>query len=199
MNDVLQKIWKPLVGLLIGIFIGLAINLPSCNKQDPPKTIKVPVHDTVTIDSIQIKWKEKPVEVLRIDTFYTTKDGDTIKTPEIPIIKKVYEDTISTDSTSTEIKIQYSGFNASINGIELRHNYFNKTQIIPEKKKLISPFIFVEGGPSFNQTFKQIDGAEVGIGAGIYIKDSWGLGASYNLDVKKELNHTVKLQLYKKF
>jgi len=52
MNNVLQKIWKPLVGLLIGIFIGLAINLPSCNKQDPPKIIKVPVHDTITIDSI---------------------------------------------------------------------------------------------------------------------------------------------------
>jgi len=55
--------------------------------------------------------------VIRIDTFYTTKEGDTIKVPDIPITKKVYEDTISTDSTSTEIKIQYSGFNASINEI----------------------------------------------------------------------------------
>jgi hypothetical protein len=52
MNNVLQKIWKPLVGVLIGIFIGLAINLPSCNKQDPPEIIKVPVHDTIRIDSI---------------------------------------------------------------------------------------------------------------------------------------------------
>ena len=132
----MKDIWKYIIPLVIGFVIGILINIPSCKKVEP-QVIKVPVHDTITIDSIQIKWKERPVEVLRIDTFYTTKDGDTIKTPEIPIIKKVYEDTISTDSTSTEIKIQYSGFNASIDEIQLRHNYYNTKEIIVKEPKRV--------------------------------------------------------------
>lgn len=136
MKEFLKKHWTNILSWIIGLVIGVLLNIPTCKKIEP-EVIKVLVHDTITIDSIQIKWKEKPVEVLRIDTFYTTKEGDTIKTPEIPIIKKVYEDTISTDSTSTEIKIQYSGFKASIDEIQLRHNYYNTKEIIVKEPKRV--------------------------------------------------------------
>jgi hypothetical protein len=132
MNEFLKKIWKPICIFLVGIFIGLMINVPSCNPTQEPQIIKVPVHDTITIDSIQIKWKEKPVEVLRIDTFYTTKEGDTIDLNDLPIEYKTYKDTIKTDSTSTEININYHGFSSGIDRISLIHNYYNTTQIVPE-------------------------------------------------------------------
>lgn len=174
MTEFLKKIWKPICIFLVGIFIGLMINVPSCNPTQEPQIIKVPVHDTITIDSIQIKWKEKPVEVLRIDTFYTTKDGDTIETPEIPIIKKVYEDTIFTDSTSTEIRIQYSGFNASIDEIWLRHNYYNSKEIIIKPPKKIGLVWFVGAGVGYGvhgsmNTGTFGHGPEVGITVGIGI------------------------------
>lgn len=149
MNEFLKKNCKYLITLIIGFVIGIMINIPSCQKQPEPQIIKVPVHDTITIDSIQIKWKEKPVEVLRIDTFYTTKNGDTIKTPEIPITKKVYEDTISTDSTSTEIKIQYSGFNANIDEIQLRHNYYNSREVIVQPPKKVGLVWYVGLGAGY--------------------------------------------------
>lgn len=167
----MKDIWKYIIPLVIGFVIGILINIPSCKKVEP-QVIKVPVHDTITIDSIQIKWKERPVEVLRIDTFYTTKDGDTIKTPEIPIIKKVYEDTISTDSTSTEIKIQYSGFNASIDEIQLRHNYYNTKEIIVKEPKRVGLVWFVGayvgyGGHGSINTGTFGHGPEVGVGIGL--------------------------------
>jgi hypothetical protein len=78
-----------------------------------------------------------------------TKDGDTVKVPDIPITKKVYEDTISTDSTSTEIKIQYSGFNASIDEIWLRHNYYNSKEIIVKEPKKVGLVWYVGLGVGY--------------------------------------------------
>lgn len=174
MNNFLKKNYKYFIVLIIGFVVGILINIPSCSKQPEPQIIKVPVHDTITIDSIQIKWKERPVEVLRIDTFYITKSGDTIQTPEIPIIKKVYEDTISTDSTSTEIKIQYSGFNASIDEIQLRHNYYNTKEIIVKEPKKVGLVWYVGVGAGYGihgslNTGTFDHGPEIGITAGIGI------------------------------
>lgn len=174
MTEFLKKNYKYLIAIIVGFVIGIMVNIPSCSKLPDPQIIKVPVHDTVRIDSIQIKWKEKPVEVLRIDTFYTTKDGDTIETPEIPIIKKVYEDTISTDSTSTEIRIQYSGFNANIDEIWLRHNYYNSKEIITKPPKKIGLVWFVGAGVGYGvhgsmNTGTFGHGPEVGITVGIGI------------------------------
>lgn len=174
MNDFLKKNYKYFVGVILGFIIGILINIPSCQKQPEPQIIKVPVHDTITIDSIQIKWKEKPIEVLRIDTFYMTKDGDTVKVPDIPIIKKVYEDTISTDSTSTEIKIQYSGFNASIDEIWLRHNYYNSKEIIVKEPKKVGLVWYVGLGAGYGvhgsmNTGTFGHGPQVGITVGLGI------------------------------
>ena len=133
----MKDVWKYIVPLLIGIVIGILINIPSCQKQPEPKIIYKEVHDTVTIDSVRIKWKTKLVEVYRIDTFYVKESGDTVKLDSLPIEKKVYQDTIVNDSTSTEIQVNYHGFNAGIDNIQLRHNYFEKeTTIVKEPKKV---------------------------------------------------------------
>lgn len=137
MKQFLKDIWKYIISLVIGIILGILINLPSCQKQ--PETIieYKEVHDTVTIDSIRIQWKTKPVNVYLIDTFYVKESGDTIKLDSLPVTEYQYKDTIKTDTTSTEMVIYYSGFNASLDSIWLKHNYFEKeTTIVKEPKKV---------------------------------------------------------------
>lgn len=131
-----KKVLKTLSIFLLGTIIGILINIPSCYKQQP--AIKyVPVHDTITVEKERIVWKTKPVEVYLIDTFYIKESGDTVKLDSVPITEYQYKDTIKTDSTSTEMAIYYSGFNASLDSIWLKHNYFEKeTTIVKEPKKV---------------------------------------------------------------
>jgi len=137
-KEFLKQSWKYLLPLVMGIVIGILINLPSCNK-DPEIIIKYkPVHDTITITKDSIVKKTKIKYISTIDTFYINKETkDTIYLSNLPIEHKQYSDTIKTDSTSTEIQINYSGFNSSIDSIYLRHNYFEKeTTIIKPTKKV---------------------------------------------------------------
>lgn len=148
MKDFFKKeIWKYLVSLIVGLGIGILINIPSCSKQ--PETIVeyIPVYDTITITKDSIVYKTKPVNVYLIDTFYVKESGDTVKLDSIPITEYQYKDTIKTDTTSTEIMVNFHGFNAGIDSINLVHNYFEKqTTIIKEKKVGWVWFLGVSGG-----------------------------------------------------
>ena len=104
-------------------------------------------HDTVTIIKDSIVYKTKIKNVYYTDTFYVKESGDTVKLDSLPITEKIYEDTIKTDSTSTEIKIEYSGFNAEINNIWLRHNYFEKEVTIVQPPKKVGWVWFIGVGP----------------------------------------------------
>lgn len=168
-----KKVLKTLSFFLLGIIMGVLINIPSCNKQQP--NIKyIPVHDTITITKDSIVYKTKPVNFYFHDTLYVKESGDTVKLDSLPITEYVYQDTIKTDSTSTEIKINYHGFDAGIDNINLIHNYFEKqTTIVKEPKKVgIVWFVGAYAGygvhGSINTgTFGH--GPEVGIGVGIGI------------------------------
>lgn len=174
MKQFLKDIWKYIIPLVIGIILGILINLPSCQKQ--PETIieYKEVHDTVIIDSIRIQWKTKPVNVYLIDTFYVKESGDTIKLDSLPVTEYQYKDTIKTDTTSTEMVIYYSGFNASLDSIWLKHNYFEKqTTIIKEKKIGLVWYIGIDAGfgGHIDIPAKQIGwgpqfGIHVGVGIG---------------------------------
>lgn len=147
MKQFLKDIWKYIIPLVIGVILGILINLPSCQKQ--PETIieYKEVHDTVTIDSIRIQWKTKPVNVYLVDTFYIKESGDTVKLDSLPITEYQYKDTVKTDTTSTEITVNYHGFNAGIDSINLTHNYFEKqTTIIKEKKIGLVWYIGIDAG-----------------------------------------------------
>ena len=168
------EIWKYLTPLIIGFIVGILINIPSCKKVDPE--IKyIPVHDTVTIKKDSIIYKTKPVEVYFRDTFYIKESGDTVKLDSIPITQYKYQDTISTDSTSTEIMINFHGFDAEIDSINLVHNYFNKQEIIVKEPKKVGLVWFVGfyggyGGHGNINAEPHFDhGPEIGVGAGIGI------------------------------
>lgn len=194
-----KKILNYILVAIFGMLLGLIINMPSC-KGPKVETVYIPVHDTVTIDSIRIEQKTNIVYKTRIDTFYITSKQDTVYLTNLPIEWKQYQDTIKTDSTSTEIKIDYHGFSSGIDNVSLSHHYYNKTEIVPEKKKNVSPFIMAEIGPSMNPTFTNYTGLTVGVGAGLYIKDSWGIGASLDLNMRGTGDDlSIKAQLYKKF
>lgn len=194
MGNILVKYWKYLLLFAVGIFLGLMINIPSCKNDNT--IIYTPVHDTIVVDSIRIQEKTNIVYKDKIDTFYVVK-ADTVYLKDLPIEYKIYKDTIKTDSTSTEIEIDYHGFSSGIDKVYLSHQYYFKHEIIPEQKKRISPFVFVEIGPMFYPSFKDVNGIALGAGAGIYVKDKWGIGASYNFNTN--LDHVVKLQLYRKW
>lgn len=144
MKEFLKQVWKYLLPLIIGLIIGIAINIPSCNKQPDVIVEYVEKHDTITVTKDRIVEKTKIKYVDRIDTFYVTKAGDTIQIPDLPITKKIYEDTIKTDSTSTEIKINYSGYNAEIDNVWLKHNYYNQKEVIIKEPKRVG-FVWCVG------------------------------------------------------
>lgn len=137
MKEFLKNIWKYLIPLVIGFVIGVLINIPSCQKQPETKIEYIEKHDTITVEKERIVEKTKIKYVDRIDTFYVKESGDTVPVQDLPIEHKVYEDTLKTDSTSTKIKIEYSGFNASVDAIYMDHQYYEKqTTIIKQPKKV---------------------------------------------------------------
>ena len=98
MKEIWDKIWKYLVALAIGIFIGFMINIPSCNKVEQ-NIIKIPVHDTVKIDSIGIEQNTKIKYITTVDTSHIVQKQDTIYLKDIHIEYKPYKDTNLQDST----------------------------------------------------------------------------------------------------
>lgn len=198
MKELWDKIWKYLAALVIGIFIGFMINIPSCNKVEP-NIIKVPVHDTVKVDSIRIEQNTKIKYITTVDTFYIVQKQDTIYLKDFPIEYKTYKDTISTDSTSAELKINYHGFSAGIDDVNLIYSYNNKKEIVPEKKKSISPFIMLEVGPIMNYDFSGVRGASIGLNAGLILKNNFGFTAGYQLNASKDIQHVVKIGVIKQF
>lgn len=175
MKDFFKEAWKYLVPLIIGIVIGILTHLPSCDKQPKVKIEYIPVHDTIEIPKDSIIYKTKPVNVYLVDTFYVKASGDTVKLDSLPITEYQYKDTIKTDTTSTEIMVNYHGFNAGIDSISLIHNYFEKqTTIIKEKKIGIVWYIGIGAGFGGQLGIKNnvVDfnyGPQVGIHGGIGI------------------------------
>lgn len=123
----LKKHYKYLIFLGIGIIIGILINIPSCKKQEP-KIIPVTIHDTIVVEKERIKENTKTKYITKLDTFYIIKT-DTIYIKDLPIEHKEYQDTIVTDSSKTTIDIQYHGFNADIDSLNIINTFIRKDQV----------------------------------------------------------------------
>ena len=162
-KQILKQLSSILICVCIGIGIGLLLQLPACNKVDT-KYVEIPVHDTVTVTKTEIQEKTIVKYTSLLDTFYI-HNSDTVYV-ELPIAHKEYSDTIKTDSISTEIKIEYSGFNAEIDSVFIKHNYFRTQETIIKKPRKIGLDVvvgpYVGYGANFNQGFNH--GVEVGIG-----------------------------------
>ena len=67
--------------------------------------------------------------VTLVDTFLVTVPGDTVYI-DIPIDYKEYRDTIKTDSTSVDLKINYHGWNSDIDSIRLNYTFSSEREVI---------------------------------------------------------------------
>lgn len=178
MKEFFQKHWNTILSLIIGLAIGVLINIPTCKKIEP-KIEYIERHDTVTVEKERIVEKTKIKYIDRVDTFYVKESGDTVEITDLPIEHKIYEDTIKNDSTSTEVKIEYSGYAAQVDGVYIRHNYLEKQETIIQQSKRVGWvwFIGFAGGvsghvdiPTKTVGWGPSAGLVVGVGIGGTIK-----------------------------
>ena len=87
----------------------------------------------------------------------------------------MYKDTVINDSISTEMAIYYSGFNASLDSIWLKHNYFEKETTIVKEPKKIGLVWAIGVGVGFGGNVN-INGGTFGYGPQIGIYGIVGLG-----------------------
>ena len=94
--EFIKKYYKYIIIFIMGIFIGLMINIPSCTQ---PKTEYIEIHDTINkeriVNNTQIKIKKDTTFI--IDSILIK--GDTIYVTT-PIEYKVYKDTKEDDTYS---------------------------------------------------------------------------------------------------
>ena len=116
--------------LLVGIggFLLYDYKVAQIEEKYSPSPPQV-VHDTITKDSIQIQEKIKLKYVTEYDTIIDTQIDTLMDTVyvQIPIGHYQYQDVGSTDSTKYSIKIDYSGYKASIDSVWFDYSYKPRT------------------------------------------------------------------------
>lgn len=138
MNKIFTYIISGLIiaGLVycLGYALGYTKSEKKCLEKEPTViTIKEPVviHDTIT----DIKWKNKYID--HYDTAYFTcldTITDTVKV-EVPIYKYIADTTLQ---DSTRVKAQFSGYNVTLDSLEVSYQKEKTTVIIqPTEKKRI--------------------------------------------------------------
>lgn len=164
MKPVYKNILKSLCILLIGFILGIIVNVPSCHKQESHIEY-IAVHDTIFVPQERIVENTKTLYITKIDSFYIA--GDTVYLHNIPIEYKEYRDTIKSDSISTDIKINYHGWDSNIDSIRLNYHYYREREIIIKQPKkigidlVVGPYV----GYGINFPSQQINhGFEIGVG-----------------------------------
>ena len=138
-----------------GVIIGAGLR--SCSVKPgstPPEQVPpVVIHDTILLrDSSHLSSHTKPKEVVRHDTIWITKPTEvsevkdtTSKTTRdttskdaefalVPITQHEYRDTFLTDSSRIELGVQFSGYDAKIDNVDLQYSFQVQPRTIVKKK-----------------------------------------------------------------
>lgn len=149
--------------LLLGFLLGYCTYYYTTKDLAPKEII---IRDTITTERLVEKTVFK--NIVRVDTIRDTiqlADNDTIIAVEVPISQYSYKDTLKTDSTTAIIGIDYSGYNAKLDKVELDYIYKSHK----EKTKHFGQFVGV--------------GVQVGYGLGINTTPRFepyiGIGITY--------------------
>lgn len=174
----------------------IGAGLKSCSTPKQPKADPVVKHDTVIIhDTAYIAAKTKPVKQLPPDTIKTpvpngvpnvvsnsaTSDANNASSDsiivQVPMTAYEFRDTITTDTSRIELGIQFSGYKARIDGIDLKSQYTVQPRTI-EKKKGWGQFIGIGIGVGYGASFVgNGSGATIVHAApeiGVHITYGWG-------------------------
>ena len=133
------NIWSLVLNFILGtlLVVSLIFLFRSCNAS--PDVIQIVQKDTITItkDSIveKIKWRTH-YDTVFVDTIIHDTDTFEIRdTLHIPIDYKEASFKTSKDSIDIEAKIQYHGFQAEIDTVQIGYN-FHWTEEVKKKKKV---------------------------------------------------------------
>lgn len=136
-----KNIIKYIICVCIGFIIGILVNIPSCQKQPEVQIKYIEKLDTVFKTKTEIQEKTKIKYITKRDTFYVVQNVDSNKTDtvylkDLPIEHKKYNDTIILqDSAQIKVDIDYSGFNANIDSLNLELQSYNQIQTITKPAK----------------------------------------------------------------
>jgi len=136
--------------MLVLVCIAASFLLGRCTGESvAPPAEPVVIHDTISLtDSTDIAAHTKPKYVTRTDTLWLPRpetpcdstdsvcDGrvtDSIPV-EIPIMAYEYRDTFATDSSRIELGVQFSGYKAKIDSIELQYEFSVQPRTIVKKR-----------------------------------------------------------------
>ena len=152
-----------------GCIIG--VGLRSCSTAESPTPEPTIIHDTVCLrDTIRIAAKTRIIRQTVTDTVIV-RDTDTIVV-SLPIETKQYLDTFITDTSRIELGVQFTGYKARIDGIELKSQYTMQPMTI-EKKKGWGQFIGIGIGVGYGSSVvgKHVYAAPE---IGVHITYGWG-------------------------
>ena len=169
-NDKLKQIIFILVATIIILFTTLAIVLTNhrTRKQPVPPTKIIIVSDTITnvvFDTVYIK-EYKTVKLPVTDTLYI----DSVKIDsvfvEVPISVYKLDTVFQTDTTNLNIHIQNSGYSVKLDSLYYRLEYKPTPIKLPKKKHRFGFYV----GPAFGISYDWTTGKTlplVGVGVGI--------------------------------
>jgi len=218
--NALKKYWKYLLLFIMGIFLGLMINIPSCSKQKPIVKIEYvkgeEIHDTCYIKIPKVAYLEIPVTEEQVLSYIESHPEkfeipDSIPADSIDadsllrwdyFAERTYVNTLFDNDSLGFCETECVVSENELKNLCYRYIPIQKTTtvIIPEEKKRITPFIEAEAGPIINSNFKGINGAGIGVGAGMIFRSGWGVKANYELDVLTSgIEHEIKAGIIKQF
>lgn len=159
---------------LAGIGVGV-LAMWLCNRCSHEPIEPIVIHDTICrTDTAYLAGKTKTLYITRYDTIREW-EYDTITHTEyavVPIEQKLYKDTFATDTSSIELAVAFSGYNAKIDSVGLDYTFVVQPRVIDKKKGwrfFVGPAIQVGYGVGLNGN-QVIASPYVGVGVSL----GWG-------------------------
>ena len=135
--------------LIAGCIVGAGLRGCGVTSGGVSPASPITIHDTLVIhDTVRITKHTKAREVVRYDTIWLPLDTCGLIPVELPVTQYEYRDTFTTDSSRIELGVQFSGYKAQIDGIDLRSRYSVQPRTI-EKKKGWGQFVGVGVGAGY--------------------------------------------------
>lgn len=165
-----EHIYFGVACLLAGAILGAGLR--SCTIRKQPPAAPAVIHDTITInDTVRLAGKTKIKYITPTEEEFVIEHDtvrDTVRVP-VPIEHKEYRDTFCTDSSRIELGVQFSGYKANIDNVDLQYHFEVEPRTIV-KRKGWGQFIGVGIGVGY--------GASV-VGQTVYAAPEIGLHITY--------------------